>query len=412
MLLQSLMEVKKGVCFIVCVAAAAMGGSALATTPQQVAAARKHLEEAIASRQQAEARQSWLATQLDAARETLRTAAGREEQLSDGLERLRKSLPGLEKAYAESLRNQKAFDDEYPDLDKAALSHVRKYSAKARYGEAAEAKEVAKTLEVLRSRKAERTAAVARIRQAMQVTLENIQDLERQQLQLTDAVAWAKRTESSIPSEIASSEAMIARLTKEQNVADAKLSQLIEWQKRQAMARQPASAPARQSESFVGIAVVCFVAGVLVCCWVWSLSFSRGRQSVVARPAMAAEQVPVKSRPEFPSNSVSQQQSQGATNQGTQSGVSKSVQSTTQRHDASSGEKPSNKWAQIGFWLGVASIFLSDLGIIPLLGIGFSIAGLSTYEDSKHSRKWQAWWGLGLSVLYMGVNAAKNGHLR
>jgi hypothetical protein len=76
---------------------------------------------------------------------------------------------------------------------------------------------------------------------------------------------------------------------------------------------------------------------------------------------------------------------------------------------ANVGEKPSNRLAQVGFWLGVASIFVFDLGIVPLLGIGFSVAGLSTFDEAKHSRKWQAWWGLGLSIVYMWANAAKNG---
>lgn len=90
--------------------------------------------------------------------------------------------------------------------------------------------------------------------------------------------------------------------------------------------------------------------------------------------------------------------------------LSKYFRRPRQQRLAIGGEKPSNRLAQVGFWLGVASIFLFDLGIVPLLGIGFSVAGLFTFDEAKHSRIWQAWWGLGVSIVYMWANAAKNGH--
>lgn len=66
--------------------------------------------------------------------------------------------------------------------------------------------------------------------------------------------------------------------------------------------------------------------------------------------------------------------------------------------------KKNNPFGAVGFCLGVASVFLSFIGLIPLLGIIFSAIGLVTFDDSKHLRKWQAKWGLGLSVAFMLVN--------
>ncbi len=73
-------------------------------------------------------------------------------------------------------------------------------------------------------------------------------------------------------------------------------------------------------------------------------------------------------------------------------------------------EKKSNPYALAGFCLGVSSVLLSFIGIIPLLGIAISAVGLATFDDSRHQNKWHAKWGLGLSVVYMLVNMQQNGH--
>jgi len=73
-------------------------------------------------------------------------------------------------------------------------------------------------------------------------------------------------------------------------------------------------------------------------------------------------------------------------------------------------EKKSNPFALAGFCLGVSSVLLSFLGIIPLLGMAVSAIGLVTFDGSRHRNKWQARWGLGLSLVYMLVNMYLNGH--
>jgi hypothetical protein len=73
-------------------------------------------------------------------------------------------------------------------------------------------------------------------------------------------------------------------------------------------------------------------------------------------------------------------------------------------------EKKSNPIALAGFCLGVTSVLLPSFGIIPLLGMAVSAVGLVTFDGSRHGNKWQARWGLGLSVVYMLVNMYLNGH--
>ena len=63
-----------------------------------------------------------------------------------------------------------------------------------------------------------------------------------------------------------------------------------------------------------------------------------------------------------------------------------------------------------GFWLGMASIFIYPLGIIPLLGIIFSCVGMATFDESIHKNRWMAVIGLALSLIYMLMNAIMNGH--
>jgi hypothetical protein len=59
-----------------------------------------------------------------------------------------------------------------------------------------------------------------------------------------------------------------------------------------------------------------------------------------------------------------------------------------------------NPTALTGFVLGLVSIFLYAIGIIPILGVVFSAIGLGTFDDSKHKAKWMPAVGLALSGLY------------
>ncbi|MBS4008486.1 MAG: DUF4190 domain-containing protein [Clostridium sp.] len=72
---------------------------------------------------------------------------------------------------------------------------------------------------------------------------------------------------------------------------------------------------------------------------------------------------------------------------------------------------PRNGFALTGLVLGIASIFLSFVGIIPILAIIFSGIGLAKVKDRGGRGKVQAWVGLILGVLYTLVNMYLYGHL-
>lgn len=64
-------------------------------------------------------------------------------------------------------------------------------------------------------------------------------------------------------------------------------------------------------------------------------------------------------------------------------------------------ELKNNTNALVGFILGIISAFLySIIGILPILGLIFSILGLTSFDDSKHKNKWMAIWGLVLGIIY------------
>ena len=69
-----------------------------------------------------------------------------------------------------------------------------------------------------------------------------------------------------------------------------------------------------------------------------------------------------------------------------------------------------NRFARIGFYLGLASILLYELGIVPLAAIVCSGIGLSTFNENTEKKKWMAGWGLALGVVYLLLNAYRNGH--
>jgi hypothetical protein len=64
-----------------------------------------------------------------------------------------------------------------------------------------------------------------------------------------------------------------------------------------------------------------------------------------------------------------------------------------------------NGFATASFGLGVASLFLYQIGIIPLLGIIFGVRGLSTFKETVQKNKWMAITGLSLSLIYMILSA-------
>ena len=71
-----------------------------------------------------------------------------------------------------------------------------------------------------------------------------------------------------------------------------------------------------------------------------------------------------------------------------------------------------NRFARIGFYLGLASIFLNELGIVPLAAIVCSGIGLSTFNENTEKKKWMAGWGLALGVVYLILNMGRNGYFK
>ena len=70
-----------------------------------------------------------------------------------------------------------------------------------------------------------------------------------------------------------------------------------------------------------------------------------------------------------------------------------------------------NRMCTIGFSLGIISMFLVEIGIIPLVGMLISIIGLIQFKKEKHNNLWMGIVGFILNVLYLIVNANINGNI-
>ena len=75
-------------------------------------------------------------------------------------------------------------------------------------------------------------------------------------------------------------------------------------------------------------------------------------------------------------------------------------------------QRKANGMAVAGFSLGIASVFLYWIGIVPIIGLIFSIIALATYRPEVHTGRWMAVTGLVLSALYTVMYLAAYGHLR
>ena len=61
-----------------------------------------------------------------------------------------------------------------------------------------------------------------------------------------------------------------------------------------------------------------------------------------------------------------------------------------------------NLISSLGLWLGIASVFLFEFSIVPMLAIIFSVIGI--YNGIKSGKQnWQAWAGLLLGIVYLVV---------
>lgn len=72
----------------------------------------------------------------------------------------------------------------------------------------------------------------------------------------------------------------------------------------------------------------------------------------------------------------------------------------------------SNGFALTGLILGILSVFLYIVGIVPVLAVVFSGMGLSKVKEGGGKGKVQAWVGLVLGALYTLVMMNYYGHLR
>jgi DNA-directed RNA polymerase subunit RPC12/RpoP len=79
---------------------------------------------------------------------------------------------------------------------------------------------------------------------------------------------------------------------------------------------------------------------------------------------------------------------------------------------ADSAKKVNNGAALTGFILGLASIILFFIGIIPILAVVFSSIGLATFKPEVQKNKWMAGVGLALGILYTIMMLSLHRHLR
>jgi len=91
------------------------------------------------------------------------------------------------------------------------------------------------------------------------------------------------------------------------------------------------------------------------------------------------------------------------------SGSAATIRSVTAPAATRGGQ--SNAAAAAGMYLGLFSILLSFIGIIPILAVVFSAIGLAKAGDREGKGRGQAWTGLVLGILYTFVYLYQYGHL-
>lgn len=75
-------------------------------------------------------------------------------------------------------------------------------------------------------------------------------------------------------------------------------------------------------------------------------------------------------------------------------------------------EPTNNPWALAGFVLGLLSIILFMVGIIPLLAIVFGIVGLVTYDNRRDKNHWMAPLALVLGGVFTFAMLVFYGHIK
>jgi hypothetical protein len=74
--------------------------------------------------------------------------------------------------------------------------------------------------------------------------------------------------------------------------------------------------------------------------------------------------------------------------------------------------KTNNHACVAGFVLGLTSVFLYVIGILPIMGILINIIGLASFDKSTQKNKWMGVVGLILSGLYSLMYLNHYGHFR
>ena len=65
--------------------------------------------------------------------------------------------------------------------------------------------------------------------------------------------------------------------------------------------------------------------------------------------------------------------------------------------------KEQNNMCSASLVLGIISIFLYNIVIIPILSIILGIIGINSFNIKKHNNKWMGTAGLILGILYFGA---------
>jgi hypothetical protein len=74
-------------------------------------------------------------------------------------------------------------------------------------------------------------------------------------------------------------------------------------------------------------------------------------------------------------------------------------------------KKSPESMSVVGFWIGIASIFLSSFILIPLVGMSISLVGLIYFDESENNKVWYGWVGIALNIIFFLAGLYANGNI-
>jgi Domain of unknown function (DUF4190) len=83
----------------------------------------------------------------------------------------------------------------------------------------------------------------------------------------------------------------------------------------------------------------------------------------------------------------------------------------TTQDSSNANEKKNNPMSLTGFVLGLISVVLYAVGLVPILAIIFSSVGLGTFKPELQKNKWMAGAGLALGIFHTLLYMRDYGHL-